>query len=216
VPALDQAGSTIGSANLVSVSESWSVPLPVGAVVPWMRRHPPAGLAETASGTGSAGPNGPFTEELRFGPYDDGLDISTTKLDAATAAIRITAQVVWIAPRASDEMLRDISSVKIQVRSVFDSGPVYGQVTVTGRKARRLADAYNALEYDVRGIHGCQALVTKTVLVFTTASGSAESAVLCGGVSLVRPGHAEVHLLTTNDLEAEIAADLGPVATPSH
>jgi hypothetical protein len=216
VPALDQAGSTIGSPNLVSVSESWSVPLPVGAVVPWMRRHPPARLAETASATGSAGPNGPFTEELRFGPYDDGLDISTTKLGATTAAIRITAQVVWIAPRAADEMLRDVSSVKIQVRRVFDSGPVYGQVTVTGRKARRLADAYNALEYDVRGIHGCPALVTKTVLVFTTASGSAESAVVCGGVSLVRPGHAEVHLLTTNDLEAEIAADLGPVATPSH
>ncbi|MDQ1680136.1 MAG: hypothetical protein QOI42_995 [Frankiaceae bacterium] len=216
VPALDQAGSTIGSKNLVSVSELWSVPLPVGAVGAWMRQHPPASLAETASATGSAGPSGPFTEELRFGPYDDGLDFTLTKLDATTAAVRVTAQVVWIAPRAADEMLRDVSSVKIQLRSLFDSGPVYGQVTVTGRKARRLAAAYNSLEYDVRGVHGCLALVTKTVLVFNSASGSAESAVLCGGASLVRPGHAEVQLGTTQDLEAEIAADLGPVATPSH
>jgi len=103
--------------DLVDAHSWWRVALAPGAVVAYVKAHPPRGSSSSGNGYGSSRPPGSgsstvtssyltFTFPARPGVLDSRtLIVKTTAIAAGVTAVRVDAEDIWDVPRAASERI---------------------------------------------------------------------------------------------------------------
>lgn len=159
---LDQAPLTEGSPNLLTRTSWWRIDMSFADALAWIQSHPPGGLKSDTGGY-AGGPGVPVNHLLGFSlpsttAYDGAeIELELVAVSSTETGLRADAEVIWLPPKPSDELVRAGTAVTLVAINHF------GSSEATTLRTRHLDSSdgaavikdVNALLPDDGGTRGC-------------------------------------------------------------
>lgn len=157
--ALAQACCTPAAEDVVDASEIRVAPLPIDALILYLKSNPPAGAQIESTSVATSGVQS--LSELT--PYAPGLGFAQISfellpLSAASTILRIDGEAIWLHERTAGEDVSAVEKVvKIFRSAVLPSSPAQptSLTLTTPSSVANFADVFNALPTDAAATSSC-------------------------------------------------------------
>lgn len=226
--AIDNEQPSQATPNLADAHSWWRVPGKLGAVLAYLKAHPPRGSTSSAIGTFSStvpGHTRTTTEvDVTFGfPARVGVLDSRTLIVKAVA-VRVDAEDDWEIPRSASERIPGgVHEIDV-VRAVFGSAPTVSAHVLDAGKVAAIVKLIDALPTVQPGFIGCPMIpgsAPRVTLSFRAKRGGAvlarasqlalapQTPTACNSLSLSIGGHTQTRLLAGSGFLMAVGKVLG-------